>query len=167
AIMAMYCDIEGGTGQSWFGNGCIDQDPLFENPENNNLLLSWTNYPVNDNTKSPCIDAGNPDSPPDPDGSVTDIGAYYFGAGLGMHDPSDIHSVQLYPNPAFNTLTIEMEMDDACTLEIYDLSGQKVILSKESSKYIQLDIRHLQPGMYLLKIIIQNKIVHTHKFIKQ
>jgi len=31
---------------------------------------------------SPCIDAGNPDSSPDPDGTIADIGAFYFHQGI-------------------------------------------------------------------------------------
>ncbi len=31
-----------------------------------------------DYTKSPCIEAGDPSSPADPDGTVADMGAYYF-----------------------------------------------------------------------------------------
>jgi len=24
-----YCDVQGGTGESWFGAGCIDSNPIF------------------------------------------------------------------------------------------------------------------------------------------
>ncbi len=44
---------------------------------------------------SPCIDAGDPNSPYDPDGTIIDIGAYYYHYGFGMvsltfnpHNPS-------------------------------------------------------------------------------
>jgi hypothetical protein len=42
-----YCDVQGGTGQPWFGTGCIDSDPLFEDSEGR---LS---------AGSPCIDVGD------------------------------------------------------------------------------------------------------------
>ena len=47
----------------------IFEDPLFVDPTNNNLSLLWN---------SPCIDAGDQNSPIDPDGTIADIGAYYF-----------------------------------------------------------------------------------------
>jgi predicted outer membrane repeat protein len=60
-----YSDVQGG----WQGEGNIDADPLFVDPENGDYHLQST---------SPCIDAGDPDSPPDPDGTRADMGAYYF-----------------------------------------------------------------------------------------
>jgi len=78
AVTATYSDIESGTGESWFGTGCIDQDPLFADPEGDDFHLTWVNFPIEDETKSPCIDAGDPASPPDPDGTQADMGVFYF-----------------------------------------------------------------------------------------
>jgi hypothetical protein len=112
-------------------------------------------------------DAGNPDFPHDPDGSVADIGAYYFGAGLGVDELNAFHSVKLYPNPVLNVLNIEVETSDAYALEIYDLSGHKVLQKKGSSKSIQIDISQLQAGMYMLRINSGNKSVLSQKFNKE
>jgi PKD repeat protein len=62
-----YTDVQDGTGESWFGTGCIDTDPLFTDPANDDYTLT---------DSSPCIDAGDPASPSDPDGSNADMGAY-------------------------------------------------------------------------------------------
>ena len=32
-LVLFYCDVQGGTGQPWFGTGCIDDDPLFADGE--------------------------------------------------------------------------------------------------------------------------------------
>ena len=53
-------------------------DPLFEDPVNGNYQITWANYLVPDSTRSPCIDAGDPNSPLDPDSTVADMGALYF-----------------------------------------------------------------------------------------
>jgi len=50
----------------------IFMDPLFENTTNNNFHLT---------ASSPCIDAGDPAFPLDPDGTITDMGALYFDQG--------------------------------------------------------------------------------------
>ncbi len=59
----------------------IFEDPLFENPGAGNFRLTWENFPSWDSTRSPCIDAGDPDSPADPDCTVADIGAFYYDQG--------------------------------------------------------------------------------------
>ncbi len=50
-----YSDVEGGTGQSWFGTGCIDADPCFADAIGGDLHLL---------SVSPCIDAGDNNSVP-------------------------------------------------------------------------------------------------------
>jgi len=50
----------------------IFENPLFVDAENDDFHLQAT---------SPCINAGNPNSSPDPDGTVADIGAFYFNTG--------------------------------------------------------------------------------------
>jgi len=72
-----YCDVQGG----WPGTGNIDADPLFAGPYNDDFHLRW---------HSPCINAGHP-SLTDPDGTRSDIGAFYFNlAVLGI--------VEVYPH---------------------------------------------------------------------
>jgi hypothetical protein len=79
-----YNDIQGG----WAGDGNIDADPLFADAENRDYHLKsqagrWDpaskNW-VTDESTSPCIDAGNPQSrvsdEPAPNGSRINMGAY-------------------------------------------------------------------------------------------
>jgi len=73
-----YSDVQGG----WPGTGNIDADPVFVGPYNEDFHLRW---------RSPCIDAGDPASPLDPDGTRNDIGAFYFN-----QDVDGI--VELYPH---------------------------------------------------------------------
>ena len=65
AAAVTYSDVEGG----FAGVGNIDADPLFWDEGANDFHLQ---------ASSPCIDAGNPASTPDPDGSVADMGAHPF-----------------------------------------------------------------------------------------
>ncbi len=60
-----YCDVQGG----WEGQGNIDVDPLFVDPVARDFHLQLG---------SPCINAGDPNSPPDPDGTRADMGAFFF-----------------------------------------------------------------------------------------
>ena len=85
-----YCDIFGNTGGNlaggvpvglgvisgvnYNGDPCdswhnIYLDPLFVNASSGDFHLQ---------AASPCIDAGDPASPPDPDGTICDIGRFYY-----------------------------------------------------------------------------------------
>jgi hypothetical protein len=81
-----FCDVYNNEPEDYYGfnggEGSISADPLFVGGEPFSFELT---------DDSPCIDAGDPDSPLDPDGTIADMGAYYFsqlttGFGLDMAD---------------------------------------------------------------------------------
>lgn len=83
-VTARYCDIEGG----WPGEGNIDTDPCFADPNNGDYHLKsqagrWNPNEgrwVMDDVTSPCIDAGDPMMPIGlelfPNGGIINMGAY-------------------------------------------------------------------------------------------
>jgi len=64
-VAISYTNIRNG----YTGNGNIDEDPLFIDSSNGDYHLT---------ENSPCIDAGDPSSPLDPDETIADMGAYYY-----------------------------------------------------------------------------------------
>jgi hypothetical protein len=80
--------------------------------------------------ESPCIDAGDPEGELDPDGTISDIGPFYFhqnavsGSDFILHPSSLILSVS--PNP-FNSRTVLdyfVPSPSPVTLVIYDAQGR-------------------------------------------
>jgi hypothetical protein len=65
------------------GNGSISADPLFVGGDPYSYRLA---------TDSPCINTGDPASPPDPNGSIADMGAYPYG-GVLMGTAFDIDDI--------------------------------------------------------------------------
>ncbi len=130
-ITIAYSDIQGGeegivtnnNGTVYWENGNIDSDPLFVDPINGDYHLT---------VNSPCIDAGDPNSPLDPDGTITDMGAYYFDQNAGMEDfELQISKFKLnnYPNPFNPSTTISFSLPQTSSLvnlEIYNIKGQKI-----------------------------------------
>ena len=82
AITLDYSILDGGesdivtndNGTVTWGTGNLEDDPLFANV----YLLQWP---------SPAIDAGNPASDPDPDGTLTDMGANPYDQSYQPPDP--------------------------------------------------------------------------------
>lgn len=104
-------------------------DPRFLDPD---LLL----FEITEN--SPCIDAGNPESPLDPDSTVADVGRFYFPQQPVLIEPPvtsvqkipSTHLVQNYPNPFNPSTTITLEAGEdikgMVDLFIYDVRGRLV-----------------------------------------
>jgi len=139
-----YNDIEGGqAGISPYGigNGVyennIDADPLFVDITNFNFLLDNV-------TPSPCINAGDPTSPPDPDSSRSDMGCYQQDISTGLNDQHNFGmSAEIFPNPFTENLTISFEIKNTSevTIEIFNAIGEKVEIISQSN---------LQPGKHTL-----------------
>lgn len=78
-----------GEGDIEWGEGNIDADPLFNDPDNGDFHIA---------AGSPCVDAGDPESPLDPDGSRVDIGALHYPHDLEgprlLHVPADYPTIE-------------------------------------------------------------------------
>ena len=126
-ITITYSDIQGG----WAGIGNINFDPLFVNSINGDFHLQES---------SPCIDAGDPNSPLDPDGTIADMGAYYFDQSVSVTNfifgnTNCTLLKQNYPNP-FNpsgagrspstTILYDIQTDCKVNISILNVKGQLV-----------------------------------------
>jgi len=144
----------------------IQLDPLFVDPLNGDYHLSWANYPVTDSTKSPCIDAGDPSSPLDPDGTIADMGAYYFNQNLSVDDPQEITTYHFtnYPNPIssnINNLSVSFYIHKPSNVKIqlFNIKGQLVsTLINEDKNIGEYTINHpvndLSSGIYFTKLSV-------------
>jgi parallel beta-helix repeat protein len=68
------------------GDSCDVYSNLFLDP----LFVDTTSYDYHLTEFSPCIDAGDPVSPLDPDGTIADIGALYFDQTVTLDPPQNV-----------------------------------------------------------------------------
>ncbi len=126
--------------------GCLDEDPLFVDPENEDFHLT---------ANSPCIDAGYtiaPDMGYDLDGNWRvcgeriDIGAYEY-SGAGVHENAQNKSfIHIVGNPitAFSYVEIETEQSGMMTANLYSLEGK--LLANKNLGVVQKGINHIEIG---------------------
>ena len=82
------------------------------------------------------------------------------------HDADAIISGDVvYPNPADDYLIVESDGKGPFVAEIYDLKGTLVSHGKLSSP-ARLDIAHMEPGVYFLKLTHGDGSASMAKFIK-
>ncbi len=136
-------------------------DPQFVYPDTGNYNLQST---------SPCIDAGDPNSPFDPDSTVADIGAFYFHqwdiAGY-LHETiriPDSYALQpAYPNPFNPATTISYALPQASLvqLNVYDLQGRLVAelvngIRQPGYHQVTFEAQNLASGLYIYRIQADN-----------
>jgi parallel beta-helix repeat protein/predicted outer membrane repeat protein len=155
-LAVTYSDIADG----WPGEGNIDADPLFADPNGSDYHLL---------VGSPCIDAGDPSSPYDPDSTISDIGCFYFNQLTAIEYEPDIpYSFSLsqnYPNP-FNASTViqfNLPSTSNVLIDIYDLLGRRVKTLHDGYKQagmhtVTFDDPGLSSGVYFYRLQTENMV---------
>ncbi|MCP4633440.1 MAG: T9SS type A sorting domain-containing protein [candidate division Zixibacteria bacterium] len=118
-----YGDYEG----SQPGPNSLFEDPLFVNLDNGDYNLQ---------EDSPCIDAGDPNSPLDPDSTRADIGCYYYHHITDVTEPDSSNSPhkfyleQNYPNPFNGQTIISYYLSEASDVELNIINMKGELVSK-------------------------------------
>jgi len=148
------------------GGNIYNQDPCFTNISNEEFSLS---------INSPCIDAGTAFfvwendtilnlSSNDFFGNAPDIGAIESVFVL-IKDKSQLsNSVIISPNPASSKINIYSPVKIKMLI-ISNLSGKFAQQNSVLSNSAQIDISNLPNGLYLIKILLDNKLTVTKKVI--
>ncbi len=139
--------------------GNIYDNPLLVDPENGDFNLQ---------EYSPCIDAGFPGSPLDPDSTRADIGALYFRQMTSIDDGTtnlpDYFYLTNYPNPFNQSTKIKYSIPHQTDvrLEIYNLLGQRVEtlvenIQKPGNYSINWDASGFSSGIYFYRLTTGDK----------
>ncbi|MCD6588322.1 MAG: T9SS type A sorting domain-containing protein [Candidatus Fermentibacteraceae bacterium] len=127
------CGSTGGGGPCNLTYSCILQDmPGIGNINDTPLFVNAFEDDYHLTSASPCIDSGDPSSPPAPDGTRADMGAYYFDqVGIGGVSTSDQEFVLNHVSPCpFNSSTdVSFYLPEAgnTTVTVFDTAGRLVI----------------------------------------
>ncbi len=122
-----------GGGASSLTYSCISQDmPGIGNINDTPMFVNATIDDYHLQYGSPCIDAGDPSSPPDPDGTRADMGALYYDQGTGISgaaNPDPLFEMYpVYPTPFSSVVSIAFSLptDGNVKIIIYDIMGREV-----------------------------------------
>ena len=96
--------------------------------------------------------------------SITIDNLQITGDNLAVHEShASKKELTLYPNPAKDVLIVKS--DKAISeVSIYNAEGKKVI--NDSKNTTQIDVQHLNPGLYILEAQDKNGNKQTQKFLK-
>ncbi len=158
-----FSDIMGG----YEGYKVMDDDPLFVDAENSNYQLKWDSYPSETGFKSPAIDSGDPFGEYDPDGTIADLGAFYFEQTIftNTHAMNRNYELSIFPNPVIESFSV-LANQDIYKIQISSLSGQVIQVVENVGLDTKVNISDFEKGIYLLNIYFMNSEVGTETLIK-
>lgn len=86
----------------------------------------------------------------------------------GVEDIGDEHTINVYPNPIFENLFIDLNgLTKSCTFELLDVQGrliQQTLLNVQNNR---LNLHGLNPGLYFYRIMSENEQIKAGKMIKK
>lgn len=94
---------------------------------------------------------------------------YEISVVVGIEQARDINLIcTVYPNPATDLLTLEVEIPDNANLsfQLYDMLGKLLISKKLIDIKTTISMAHLAPTTYFLRVTNNQEIVKTFKIIK-
>jgi len=84
--------------------------------------------------------------------------AYSFGQLFVIGVPEfKLQALRVWPNPARDYLTLDSPYPGPLTIEIYNSSGQMLMSQSALSSDVQLDVSHLDQGMYHVRYLYDRK----------
>ena len=107
--------------------GNLDADPLLVDPDSGDFHLSWG---------SPAIDAGDSTLPGDPDGTVADIGPFFFdqsNVAVPSRESQHRPALSVLSGPLDPTATLRFVLSEPglASLAVYDIHGRRVAVLAE------------------------------------
>jgi hypothetical protein len=69
------------------------------------------------------------------------------------------NELQVYPNPANNTVTVSAESDKNFSVQVFDLTGRLLIQQSSRKEQLTIPVENLPNGLYLLKISSGNEML--------
>ena len=78
---------------------------------------------------------------------------------VGINESADLESINVYPNPAQNVLTFNVDASKAQSIQVYDITGKIVNAYSISVNNQQIDVTGLANGIYNYSVVGKNNTV--------
>ena len=80
-----------------------------------------------------------------------------------IDDKDVFKQIHVIPNPAKNTIKVDVNTNEIYSTEVLNIFGQRVLNAQQNSI---MDVQELESGVYFIKVIVNGKVLLT-KFIKE
>lgn len=90
--------------------------------------------------------------------------ARMLGVFVGVSDFEESYSVDIYPNPTANKITVEMK--NLAKVEVFDLSGKQLLQHVASDDNTTVDLSILEKGVYAVKVSDKKGVYTTRRITR-
>lgn len=187
ATTAAHQTVALGNGDCFLAKFCMDIEPIIS-PANTTLCIGPTT--VSTAEYATYLWSNGSTINPMPVGTTSIISIHYFTVyvtdgfgctgssgtytfatkhcGVSVGEYENTNALKVYPIPSSDKLQITLEDDNAdfYQLEVFSITGQKIITLQKTENTHSIDIKHLNNGIYILRAVINGKDYYT-KFIKE
>ncbi|TSA49822.1 MAG: T9SS C-terminal target domain-containing protein [Sphingobacteriales bacterium] len=84
----------------------------------------------------------------------------------GVHNLFYQTDITVYPNPSADRVTIRSNSLAGNTIQLVDLWGRKIIVTKAMQNTEAMNIKALSSGVYFLELVSANVIINRKKLIR-
>ncbi len=87
----------------------------------------------------------------------------------GVDEQGLENSISIYPNPVTGDMIHIDRLDEATdyTIQILNAEGRLVMQVKDKGQKQSMNVGELSTGLYIVKVIQADQIMHVSKFIKR
>jgi hypothetical protein len=130
-VAALLWSSSGGDFSGEEANEVSPSDSVYGNLDGDPLFVDVDAFDFHLQSESPAIDAGDPSLPLDPDGTIADLGPFFFeqsGVGVPVATGRALAGLATAPNPFRATTTVRFDLarEARVTVEIVDVGGRVV-----------------------------------------
>ena len=78
--------------------------------------------------------------------------------------------ISLYPNPTSGSITIQLNAIISTTdaeIQLFDVYGKRLQIMSISSDNAEIDLSQYAPGIYLIELTINGKVITVRKVVKR
>ena len=86
--------------------------------------------------------------------------------GQGINESSNPETLQIYPNPSSNKLTIELKNIKPQSIKVVSILGECIQQLTTSNQQLTMDIANLPNGIYFMEVFTEKGILRK-KFVKE
>jgi type IX secretion system substrate protein len=83
----------------------------------------------------------------------------------GINEQSESNSINIFPNPIENKLSLTISNNELCEISLYDIASRKV-MQKQFTNSVSLNTEQLAKGLYLYEVKSKSGVIKKGKIVK-